>query len=240
MASASPWAALFFVALVSFGAFFVVNLFLAVVFEEFIWTQSVEPKPSVVERRNLVEQVLRKLPFYRALNLVERRRLADALVEESYEEDAVVVAVRPWDSNPRSLHCPSLRDARLNPACSQEGDDADAMYIIKQGHARVTKLPPRLRGTATAPATADDAATADAERGSEPVRETVLNHLHPGAFFGEAAMIDPDGPRVATVTAMSHLVVLRLERDVCLELLGAPSIADHPAPPARTPFTAHR
>jgi hypothetical protein len=49
---------------------------LAVVFEQFIWTQSIELKPSVVERRNLVDRVLRPLPFYRALTLAEKRRLA--------------------------------------------------------------------------------------------------------------------------------------------------------------------
>ena len=42
------------VTLVIFGGFFVVNLFLAVIFEEFIWTQSRETEPSVVLRRQVI------------------------------------------------------------------------------------------------------------------------------------------------------------------------------------------
>ena len=66
MRSTSTWAWVYFVAIVVLGGFFVVNLFLAVVFEQFIWTQSTEAEPTVVERRQLVDNVLGGLEFYQA------------------------------------------------------------------------------------------------------------------------------------------------------------------------------
>ena len=41
-----------------------------------------------------------------------------------------------------------------------------------------------------------------------------------GAFFGEQAILGT-GKRNATITANSHLVLLRLERETCRELLGS-------------------
>ena len=178
MAVTTPLASLFFVLIVCFGAFFVVNLFLAVVFEEFIWTQSVEVKPSIVERRNLVEQVLKQVEFYQRMSPVERRKLADALVEEVYGEGEVIV---------------------------REGEHADAMFIIRQGHARVTRRPPRTE-------------LLKAEDDASP--ETVLAHLHAGSFFGEAALVDANCRRKSTIVATSNLMLLRLNRDLCIELLS--------------------
>ena len=56
--------------------------------------------------------MLGKLDWYAALTAVERRKLADALIEETHEEGEAVVC---------------------------EGEPANAMYIIKQGTVRVTK-----------------------------------------------------------------------------------------------------
>ena len=171
----SGYSALFFVLLVTIGGFFVINLFLAVVFEQFIWTQSVETEPSVVDRRKLVDSVLGGLEFYTALTKGEKTKLADALEEEAYQMgDPVVV----------------------------EGDRATSMYIIKEGTATVTKAAPEA---------------------GQP--DLFLCNLPNGAFFGESAILaaGPDGGRRnASISAGSNpLILLKLSRETCTELLGS-------------------
>ena len=92
MGGTTVFSCIYFVLLVSLGGFVLVNLFLAVVFEQFIWTQSSgSAPPSVVEQRKLVASVLSTLEFFQALTERERRQLSDALEEETYAAGAPVV-----------------------------------------------------------------------------------------------------------------------------------------------------
>lgn len=75
----------------------------------------------------------------------------------------------------------------------RQGDQADALYVLVAGRARVLK--------------------AGADGG-----EVSLNMLRPGDVFGEAALLSAE-PRNASVRCSSSVSVLRLDRDEFLELL---------------------
>jgi ABC-type bacteriocin/lantibiotic exporter with double-glycine peptidase domain/CRP-like cAMP-binding protein len=70
-----------------------------------------------------------------------------------------------------------------------EGDEADALFVIESGTARVVKT-------------------------GDHGEEVPLNVLHPGEAFGERALLQPGGRRTATVRASSPLEALRLDRAV--------------------------
>ncbi|HWF50013.1 MAG TPA: peptidase domain-containing ABC transporter [Solirubrobacteraceae bacterium] len=75
----------------------------------------------------------------------------------------------------------------------REGEDADGMYVIVEGTARVLTV-------------------------SETGEEVPLNLLEAGDAFGELALLD-GGPRTATVRARAPVVALRLDRGLFLALL---------------------
>jgi CRP-like cAMP-binding protein len=100
-----------------------------------------------------------------------------------------------------------------------EGEAADAMYIIQEGQVRITKrLPPQQQQSQR------QLDVGAMEAGAAGVGDTraamVLDHLHAGFYFGEAAMVT-GGVRSATVTATTSVVLLRLDREACFETLGS-------------------
>jgi ATP-binding cassette subfamily B protein len=83
-----------------------------------------------------------------------------------------------------------------------EGDEAEALFVIESGTARVVK---------------------EGDHGEE----VPLNVLHPGDSFGERAL-QPGGRRTATVRASSPLQALRLDRAVFEALLRSePQVAHY-------------
>ena len=70
-----------------------------------------------------------------------------------------------------------------------EGDEADALFVIQSGTARVIKT-------------------------GDHGEEVPLNVLHSGDVFGERALLEPERRRTATVRASSPVEALRLERAV--------------------------
>jgi MFS family permease len=81
-------------------------------------------------------------------------------------------------------------------AVVRQGDPSDRFYIIASGQFRVTQMP---------------------DFGIEPV---VLRELGPDDVFGELGLLNRT-PRTATVTASTDGLVLAMERDDFLELVGA-------------------
>lgn len=75
----------------------------------------------------------------------------------------------------------------------QEGETADALYLLSAGRARVV-------------------------RQDKNGREKTLNMLHPGNLFGEVGLLQ-DGKRTATVRACDNVLALRLESSLFSELL---------------------
>lgn len=108
----------------------------------------------------------------------------------------------------RSLLARSIEIAEYGrgQAIVSQGDDADAMYVIVSGRAKVV--------------TAHDSG-----------REAILSILGPNDFFGEMSLFD-DRPRSASVQAIEPCRALRLRKstflgilkknpDVAIELIGA-------------------
>jgi len=79
----------------------------------------------------------------------------------------------------------------------QQGDIGDSFYIIVSGSVRVTR--------------------------EEPEDGTIImikERLLPGAYFGEMALLQDDGVRMATVTSNEDTVVMSLTRETFTEFLG--------------------
>ena len=70
-----------------------------------------------------------------------------------------------------------------------EGDEADALFVLESGTARVIKV-------------------------GDHGEEVPLNVLHPGEVFGERALLESGWRRTATVRASSPVEALRLDRAV--------------------------
>ena len=84
-----------------------------------------------------------------------------------------------------------------------EGDEADALFVIDSGTARVVKV-------------------------GDHAEEVPLNILHPGDTFGERALLEPGARRTATVRASSALHALRLDRAVFEALVHSePQVAHY-------------
>ena len=165
----------------------------------------------------LTPQVLGKLDWYAALTAVERRKLADAVIEETHEEGEAVV---------------------------REGEPANAMYIIKEGTVSITKQSTDAAKSGVQVPTGDSAGTVSGRSTPSPLLKMAsapdklasmapsakrlfgsattlhLADLEAGAVFGEGAMVG-SGRRNATITATSRLVLLRLDQETCVNLLGS-------------------
>lgn len=84
-----------------------------------------------------------------------------------------------------------------------EGDEADALFVIDSGTARVVKV-------------------------GDHGEEVPLNVLHPGDAFGERGLLEPGARRTATVRASSSLQALRLDRAVFDALVRSePQVAQY-------------
>ena len=114
-----------------------------------------------------LEDVLKQSALLRFLPPDHRERLAALFTEERYEFGDVIV---------------------------NQGDEADAFYVLASGRARVVKI-------------------------SDQGKEIALHSLRPGSEFGESALVG-GGMRTATVRCSTTTEVLRLGRDAFLELLG--------------------
>lgn len=78
----------------------------------------------------------------------------------------------------------------------KEGDEADSMYIIEEGECSVSQ-----KGTSAADG------------------ETLLRVLRPGDYFGDRALLF-DETRSATVTAISRIKLMRLDKESFRVLLS--------------------
>ena len=152
--------------------------------------------------------MLRKLEFYQRLSLVERRRLADELEEEVYEEGDVVV---------------------------YEGEAAHAMYIVKHGHARVTKRPPPALAPSDAPADALEMFGPPPSAPPSPASAAVGSEAPAAVAAGrKAAASEPPSSETAQAHRAEVLAINKLmaERDKKAFAAYANSRAD--TSPART------
>ena len=78
----------------------------------------------------------------------------------------------------------------------RQGDEADRFYVIIAGEVEVT------------------------QRQSSEAEPAVLRRMSAGEFFGETGLLS-GVPRTATVTALTELRLLALDRGPFLELAGA-------------------
>lgn len=85
-----------------------------------------------------------------------------------------------------------LRALRPDEAIIREGDVESSMFIIGQGHVKVTRT-------------------------QEAGTETVLAQLGEGAFFGEMALLG-ESPRTASVFALDAALLFEISRDLVAEL----------------------
>lgn len=86
-----------------------------------------------------------------------------------------------------------------NQTIVEEGLSGDYMYVIREGHVKVTKL-------------------------SGDGREKILELLGPGDFFGEMSLLD-DAPRSASVKSLTETHILALSRpDFLKELRRNPDL----------------
>ena len=190
---------------------------------------------------DLVETVLGGLDFYRALTTMERMQLAGALEEEVFEYgDAVVREGDVADA----MYIIKSGEVQVSRRVGPPRVDAAERWQRKGGLLRsLLRMGSVEVGGAEKPGE-DAAAAAAAEKiptgsaeGAAAVadapEEIVLAVLGSGTYFGESALLggaqqtdewSPQrGPkRGATITATSRkLVVLRLDRERCVNLLGS-------------------
>ena len=91
------------------------------------------------------------------------------------------------------------RRVSKNQTIVEEGLSGDYMYVIREGHVKVTKL-------------------------SGDGREKILELLGPGDFFGEMSLLD-DAPRSASVKSLTETHILALSRpDFLKELRRNPDL----------------
>jgi len=114
-----------------------------------------------------LEDALKQSALLKFLPEDHRERLAELFTQERYEFGDVIV---------------------------NQGDEADAFYVLASGRARVVKI-------------------------TDQGKEMALHSLRPGSEFGESALLD-GGTRTATVRCSTTAEVLRLGRDDFLELLA--------------------
>jgi serine/threonine protein kinase/CRP-like cAMP-binding protein len=79
-----------------------------------------------------------------------------------------------------------------------QGEEGLAFYVIVSGSVRVTRMEPEME---------------------EPIM--IKDKLPAGAYFGEMALLQEDGTRMATVTANEDTIVMSLDRDTFTELVGS-------------------
>lgn len=125
-----------------------------------------------------------------------------AIVESAIDDDRRVLAgVSMFAGLPPARLEAAMRSAALveMPAGTviiRQGDEADRFYVIAGGTVEVTQV------------------AAD----GEPPR--VLRRMEPGQFFGEIGLLS-GVPRTATVTAVSDVRLVALDREPFLELVSA-------------------
>ena len=102
-----------------------------------------------------------------------------------------------------------------NTKIMTEGDDATAMYVIKEGQAVVSQSVPADSVREDEDGDGDGAGS----NGADGEEQKLLGIMKEGEYFGERALLTSE-PRSATVAAVSRVVCLRIDRDAFLQLLG--------------------
>ncbi len=126
-------------------------------------------------KERVLDNLLAFSPLTRGFSPQERRKLIEKFKLQEYQEGEVVV---------------------------EEGEEGDAMFLIKSGKAEVTTIDPRDK------------------------RRLTLARLGPGDFFGEVSLIK-NKPRTATVSALTPLEVMVIDRQSFQELTQEhPEIVD--------------
>lgn len=121
---------------------------------------------SAFRKRKMYEQLLETVPMLQALENYERMNLADALLSVAFQDGDCII---------------------------REGADADGMYFIEDGEAKVT-------------------ITKDG-------KETEAARVLKGSYFGEMALVE-NVPRSASVYAVGKMKAAFLERKCFERLLG--------------------
>ncbi|KAK6178687.1 hypothetical protein SNE40_011213 [Patella caerulea] len=122
---------------------------------------------SAFKKRKKYETLLENVTILQSLDVYERMTLADALHSKVYQEGEAII---------------------------KQGDDADGIYFVEDGHIRIT---------------------IDNPEGSEQEIATRST----GTYFGELALIE-NKPRTANVYAVGKVKVAFLERECFERLLG--------------------
>ena len=126
-------------------------------------------------KERVLDNLLAFSPLTQGFSPQERRKLIEKFKLQEYQEGEVVV---------------------------EEGEEGDAMFLIKSGKAEVTTIDPRDK------------------------RRLTLARLGPGDFFGEVSLIK-NKPRTATVSALTPLEVMVIDRQSFQELTQEhPEIVD--------------
>lgn len=128
-------------------------------------------------------------------------------IEANYKDRCLDLAVR---NVPFLAKLPREARNRLRPNVElitfapdmdvfQEGDAADALYLVRLGFVKVVQH--RAGG------------------------EVVLSYLGPGSYFGEVGILD-GGKRTATVTSVDHVELIRIAKADVEQLIGSnPAVA---------------
>ncbi|XP_046559982.1 cAMP-dependent protein kinase type II regulatory subunit-like [Haliotis rubra] len=122
---------------------------------------------SAFKKRKKYETLLESVTILQCLDQYERMTLADALVGQTYEDGHAII---------------------------EQGNDADGMYFVEDGHIRVT-----IKNT-------------------DGVEQEIATRSN-GTYFGELALIE-NKPRTANVYAVGKVKVAFLERGSFERLLG--------------------
>ena len=117
-------------------------------------------------KERVLDNLLAFSPLTKGFSQEERKKLIEKFKFQEYQAGEVVVA---------------------------EGEEGDAMFLIKSGKTEVTTIDPRDK------------------------RRLTLARLGPGDFFGEVSLIK-NKPRTATVSALTPLEVMVIDRASFQEL----------------------
>ena len=157
---------------------------------------------STFQRLLRVESVSQRKEIYKFL---KSAKIFAALTDRQLSRVTDVVELETFEPNTKIM---------------VEGDDATAMYVIKEGQAVVSQsVPPD-----SVREEEDGDAANGAGGGSNGTRggceeQKLLGIMKEGEYFGERALLTSE-PRSATVAAVSRVECLRIDRDAFLQLLG--------------------
>src|SRR5262245_28813097 len=158
----------------------------------------IEPQRRTRAQKRRLNRILLEITFQGAMNLASMPIMDDDTRPFPRTPEAFRELARFMRQDAKGKPLQLVRVDKHQPAF-KEGDDADAMFLILTGTARVTKQFPG--GT------------------------MILNHLDKGGYFGEAC-IQENAKRTAAVDGLTKLNLLKLDRDVILRIMDVyPSIA---------------